>query len=103
VDGRNYFARVTDEALRAPRPACILDAGNIRRQNMNIPGPTEVHIRAMAAILAQPRVWHMTIDELQEVAAAATNGMARPWRVKCTIKIMRRGRGLGNIVKGDTT
>jgi len=68
--------------------------------NINIPGPTEVHIRAMAAILAQPRAWHMSIEELQEVAAAATNGMARPWRVKCTIKIMRRGRGLGNIAKG---
>ena len=70
---------------------------------MNIPGPTEIHIRAMAAILAQPRVWHMSIDELQEVAAAATNGMARPWRVKSTINIMRRGRGLGNIAKGDAT
>jgi len=70
---------------------------------MNIPGPTEVHIRAMAAILAQPRVWHMSVEELQEVAAAATNGRARPWRVKCTIKIMRRGRGLGNIAKGVTT
>ena len=67
---------------------------------MNIPGPTEVHIRAMAAILAQPRVWHMSVEELQEDAAAATNGRARPWGVKCTIKIMRRGRGLEPLAKG---
>ena len=67
---------------------------------MNIPGPTEVHIRAMAAILSQPRVWHMSLEELQEVAAAATNGRARPWRVKCTVKIMRRGRGLDPMARG---
>ena len=67
---------------------------------MNTPGPTEMHIRAMAAILSDPQVWHSNYGRLQAIANAATNGGASRRRVTGTINAMRRERGLEPLERG---
>jgi hypothetical protein len=69
---------------------------------MNTPGPTEMHIRAMSAILSDPHVWHSNYGRLQSIANAATNGEASRRRVTVAIDAMRRERGLEPLERGST-
>ena len=62
--------------------------------NRNTPGPTEIQVRAMAAILAHPQVWQLKHAELFAVASAATNGEALRGRVLGTMEKIRTERRL---------
>jgi hypothetical protein len=62
--------------------------------NRNTPGPTEIQVRAMAAILAHPQVWQLKNAELFAVASAATNGEALRGRVLGTMEKIRTERRL---------
>jgi|GEM_PF-2463603 len=62
--------------------------------NRNTPGPTEIQVRAMAAILAHPRVWQLKHVDLFAVASAATNGKALRGRVLGTMEKIRTERRL---------
>jgi hypothetical protein len=62
--------------------------------NRNTPGPTEIQVRAMAAILAHPQVWQLKHAELLAIADAATNGEALRGRVLGTMEKIRTERRL---------
>jgi dihydrodipicolinate reductase len=62
--------------------------------NRNTPGPTEIQVRAMAAILAHPQVWQLKHVDLFAVASAATNGKALRGRVLGTMEKIRTERRL---------
>jgi len=62
--------------------------------NRNTPGPTEIQVRAMAAILAHPQFWQLKHAELLAIADAATNGEALRGRVLGTMEKIRTERRL---------